>query len=71
MLIWLTVYINTQIYCAIHGKAEDINWETYFENADHQYINLRFLGDGRNLAWILVFWWVCKIIYWIGKNLFF
>ena len=71
---WLvkgTMWVNWELMKAMgrEREVEGVDWEEYFNEPEHVMVNLRWLGDVRNVVWLLLFIQFCRVVYWIGMHL--
>lgn len=70
-LVRLTRWANWALMEAMgRGRElEGVDWEEYFDQPEHVIVNLRWLGDVRNVVWLILFFQFCRVVYWIGMHL--
>lgn len=70
-LVKATMWVNWWLLVALgrEREVEGVDWEEYFNDPEHVMVNLRWLGDVRNVVWLLLFIQFCRVVYWIGMHL--
>ena len=66
-----TMWVNWMLLVALgrEREVEGVDWEEYFNDPEHVMVNLRWLGDVRNVVWLILFLQFCRVVYWIGMHL--
>ena len=70
-LVKATMWVNWMLLVALgrEREVEGVDWEEYFNDPEHVMVNLRWLGDVRNVVWLILFLQFCRVVYWIGMHL--